>query len=199
MFNQLMHIFSVTPLKGVYITLTSLIILGFSLWVSYDDLKSKQVYFWKMLLLGSSVVLTIAIYSLFSGNGWKFIVTMVAGIPLYILFLYLNILFNKERWFGKADVDIVASYVTTGIMFSVWAFWDKAHSQYMVSIPYIWSYISGSMAIGLIIGLVMFLINWEIMVLKKQRTWYTAIGTPIAALPMFVIPNVMIPLAVMMF
>lgn len=199
MFNDFINLFSHNPIKAVYILLSLLWLLAVSINVSLDDVRKRKVVFWKMLIVGFSVILTTSFYSLFAGMGYKFIVFMFLSIPLYVLGLTLNIMFNNDHIMGKADVDIILSYLSVAAMFSAWSFFDKAHSVFAIDAPYIWSMVFGSMAVGLIVGVVVFVLHFAFLVFKKKRIWIQLVKEPVPALPMFIVPTLVVPMSIMLF
>lgn len=199
MFNDFINLFSHNPIKAVYILLSLLWLLIVSINVSLDDIRKRKVVFWKMLIVGFSVILTTSFYSLFSGMGYQFIVFMFFSIPLYVIGLALNIMFNNDRIMGKADVDIILSYLSVASMFSAWSFFDKTHSIFAMDAPYVWSMVFGSMAVGLIVGVIVFVVHFAFLVVKKKRIWIQLVKEPVPALPMFIVPTLVVPMSIMLF
>lgn len=122
MFNHLLALFNNgETVRGVLSVISMLVIAGLLTWVAIIDIVKQSIKFWKLLLAGGSVILCPFVVSLFSGC-WLLPVCLLGAIPLWFLFLFLNIKFNLDRFVGKADIDIITAPISMLAMYCLWMF-----------------------------------------------------------------------------
>lgn len=197
MFNNLIDLFSSNPIRAYLITFSMIIIFLLLLWVSYIDIKKQCVTFWKMLIVSSSTILFPIILSFFCGCKylkWFLIFSLI----LWILLLYLNVKFNKDKFVGKADIDLLSALFSETIMFCVWMFFILDKNIVWIRVTHVWYSFFLYLLLGSIIYILLFLCVFSVKVFNKKVTFKELIkGTKISVIPMLIPISLMIPYIVM--
>ena len=196
MFNALQSLYQSNVPRAVAITIAMAIVFAFLLWVSIIDLKRRSVTFWKMLLASGSVILVPFIVSLFytceklGTLKWY----IISAIPLWFLILYLNIKLNKDKFMGKADIDLLSAIFSVGLTYSVWLSTVVDKSAIVIRITGFWYSVLGYLVIGAGIYLIVFIFLVVTKVATRRKTIKELIkDTRISIIPMFMPVSVMVP------
>lgn len=183
--------------KGIFMIFLLCIILGLMLWVSIIDIKKMSVTFWKMLITSSSIIICPLIWSFFCGCPYlKYF--LMSALILWVLFLIININFNKNKILGQADVDLTSAIVSECIMTSAWMIYVKKDFPEL-EITHLWMLF----VLYFLIGSLMLLF---LIILKFSISWITRNSRSplkelrhkkIPAIPMFIPMAIMIPYNIM--
>ena len=191
MFDNLIYIYNSNPIRAIVVTVGLLIILGMLLWISVIDVKKHYIKFKYMLIASSSIIIVPFIASFFCRcRLLKWFI--LASFILWIFFLFFNIKFNKDKFVGKADVDLLSAVISENIMFSCWLWWtiDKYAN---IKIIHTWYSMFIYLLIGGIIYVAIYLIMFLYKILFKKKTIRELFKeTMVPVIPMF------IPVCIMM-
>lgn len=201
--ESLASLYSTNMPRAIGVSIFEVLVAASVIWVSACDIKSKKIKFWKMLVAGGCVLLGPTIMSLF--YNCSAMATMKQYIPfswvLWLALLYLNIKFNKDRFMGKADVDLLSAVFALGVMFSVWSFNTGTATESSVAainVTTFWYRCLGYTLLGALIYMVIFavLVIYKVAVKKiSLKQWVK--DTRISVIPMFLPLCVMAPYLVM--
>lgn len=197
MFDNLFYLIETDPTRG-YLTLGSMVIIFlFLLWVSIIDIKKQSITFWKMLVASFSVILMPLIVSFFCGcKDLKWF--LMGAIVLWIFLLFLNVKFNKDRFVGKADIDLLSALFAENVMFCAWMFKVLDPNVVWIRITHAWYSFFLYLLIGAIIYIILFLIAFTIKVIMKKATFKELIkGTKVSVIPMLMPISIMVPYMIM--
>lgn len=197
MFYNLEILLETEPYRAYGVIASMLVILASLIWVSWIDIKKQKITFWKMLISSSTTIIMPLIMSFFCGCHYlKWF--LMAALLLWVAFLYLNIRFNKDKFVGKADIDLLSALFAEGIAFSAWMF-VVLDSQYVwIRITHFWYSGFLYLLIGSLIFLAFFLIFFAFHVLIGKKNFRDLLkGTKISVLPMLMPVSVMIPYLIM--
>ena len=200
-FSLLFDMFQTNPPRAWAITAIEILVLASVLWVSITDIKYKKIAFWKMLVAGAMVVIGPVILSFFYrceelGTLHKY---LIWAVPMWAALLYLNIRFNKDRFMGKADVDLLSAVFSLGVTFSFWHFSIQEDSSIAaINVTTFWYRLLGYMLLGALVYLVVFIIIVVVNISKNGTSFMkTFKGTKISVIPMFLPLCLMAPYLVM--
>ena len=198
MFDGLLSLYREQNYLRLSVVITSmLIIFGLMIWVSILDIKYKSITFWKMLIASSSTIIMPFISSFFCGCKYlKWY--LLCALFLWFFILFLNIKFNKDKIFGKADIDLLSALISECIMTSFWIF--KVEGNYStIKIMTIWYLFLLYFILGSLIFLIfMFLVFlFKIFILKRFMTKEEILKSKISVIPMFIPIAVMLPYNIM--
>lgn len=201
--ESLVELYQTNLPRAIGVTLFELLVLCSIVWVSICDIRSKKIKFWKMLIAGASILTGPTIMSLF--YNCSEMKTMKMFIPfswlIWLVLLYLNIHFNKDRFMGKADIDLLSAVFALGLTFSVWSFNTGVEMESSVSainVTTFWYRCLGYTLLGALVYLVIFTIVaiYKIGIKKVDRKKWTK-DTRISVIPMFLPLCMMAPYLVM--
>ena len=197
MFNELFNLMSKHPLRGYGILASLVIIFLLLVWISFIDIKRKSITFWKMLIASSSVILLPLIMSLFCGCKYlKYF--LAASLILWMIFLYLNVRYNKDKFVGKADIDLLSALFAVNLAFSGWLYAISNKNFVFIQITNVWYSFFLYLTAGAIFYLVLFLFVFLFKVLFKKATFKQLIkSTKISVIPMLIPISIMIPYMIM--
>lgn len=197
MFDKLIDFMKDSPLRGYLILVSMAVIFLLLLWISIIDIKKQSITFWKMLIASSSVIIMPLIVSMFYGcKCLKWFI--MASIPLWIFLLYLNIKFNKDRFIGKADIDLLSAVFSLGVMFSVWMFVFSDPNFVWIQITHAWYSFFLYLLMGAIVYIVIFMLVFAFKVIFKKASFKELIkGTKVSVIPMMMPVSIMVPYMVM--
>lgn len=191
-FDNLIQLLKDGKLQG-YFTLASLIIiLSLMIWISISDLKRKSVTFWKMLVASGSTIILPFITSFTCGCG-KLKWFLLASIPLWFLFLFINIKKNKDKVIGRADVDLLSALISESLMYSIWLYTILDANVRWIRITQVWYNLFLYIVLGAIAYLLIFLVVFGIAIATKKKTVKEVLKAKISAIPMFIPVSLMIP------
>lgn len=197
MFDNLVYLLENEPLRG-YLTIGSLsIIFLLLLWVSIIDIKKQSITFWKMLVASSSTILLPIVVSLFCGC--KYLKWFLIGaLFLWVFLLFINIKFNKDKFVGKADIDLLSALFAENVMFSLWMFTVLDPNVVWIRITHAWYSFFLYLLLGSVVYIIIFLLVFLIKVILKKSTFKELIkGTKVSVIPMLMPISIMIPYMIM--
>jgi hypothetical protein len=179
MFSQWMALFNSGHAVQAWAILgMELITLALYIWVSAVDIIRMKITFWKLILTGSFPLVATFAYSFFCGcphKRWF----LLCAIALYAILLFANVMFNRDRFIGRGDVDIAASILSLSIGYSAWVFAYSKYSSGLVQFTYVWYRLLSWLLAGFVLYLIIFLLkfiicavihhNWSIRGLMKSK------------------------------
>lgn len=191
-FQPLLELMDYRPLNGWFIAISLVIILSLMLWVSYYDVINQSIQFKKLIIAGFTSIFLPFLYSFISENGWKQTLAYGLSIVIYFAILALNLVFNHDRFVGKADIDIVAAPLSLMIGATIWQILDNTGPALSMNLYYIWFNFLLYFGAGLIIGTVVFL-GWYTIQVAMGKTKFSLLfyGTRIPAVPTLIVGVVM--------
>ena len=123
---------------------------------------------------------------------------LLKAIPLWFLMLYINIKTNKDKFMGKADVDLLSAIASIGIMYSMWLTTVFEMDIAIIKITGFWYSTLGYLLLGALVYLVIFIFLLIIMVATKKRTIKQLLkDSRISIIPMFIPVSVMVPMMIL--
>lgn len=189
MFSGLIELFNENIIRAVITTIGMIVILSLLCWVSIIDIKKKSVTFWKMIVVGASIILMPFIESFFAGC-WLLPVCLFGALILWFVLLYLNVKFNKDKFVGKADVDLLMAVFSELVMYSIWMLLTIDLDIALIQINHLWYSAFLYLLIGsLIFMFVIFLIFFikKFVMRRKDYTFRKLIKeTKVSVIPMLV-------------
>ena len=189
MFSGLIELFNENIIRAVITTIGMIVILSLLCWVSIIDIKKKSVTFWKMIVVGASIILMPFIESFFTGC-WLLPVCLFGALILWFVLLYLNVKFNKDKFVGKADVDLLMAVFSELVMYSIWMLLTIDLDIALIQINHLWYSAFLYLLIGsLIFMFVIFLIFFikKFIMRRKDYTFRKLIKeTKVSVIPMLV-------------
>ena len=201
MFDPLVNLFQTNAPRATAILITMVIVFCLLLWVSIIDVRRKTITFWKMLVASSSIILMPIIVSLFytceklGTMKWS----LMAAIPIWIFILFLNIKFNKDRFMGRADIDLLSAILSVGICYSYWLSTVLEPEVVAIRITSFWYKSLGFLLVGALIYLAIFVFMVLTKVMMKKLTMKELMkSTKICIIPMFMPISVMVPYMILM-
>ena len=198
-FKELLSLKSENLLRFCIISIGFLVILGLLIWVSIIDIKKKSITFYKMLIASSSTIIIPFIASFFCGCPilkWF----ILGSLLLWVLFLFINIKFNKDKFIGKADIDLLSALFAECLMCSFWMYCVLDHTFVWIKILNLWYGAVFYFIIGSLAYLVLFLLYFFVksVILKRDSFLRLLKGTKISVIPMLIPISVMVPLTIML-
>ena len=203
MFNWFTAMYATNAPRAIGILVLDAIVFGLLLWVSIIDIKKMSVTFYKMLLASGSTIACPLAISLFywcdalTGLKWY----LMAAVPLWFLLLYWNIKRNRDKFMGRADVDLLTALLSEGVCYSLWLLNSMDASAAMMHITAFWHRFAGYLAAGGLAFLVIVMVILGIKCIKSggaMSMFYAIKSTRISIIPMFMPVAVMIPLDIML-
>ena len=196
-FYNLRDLYNTDLTRAIVITIGLLIILGLTIWVSIIDLKKKSITFWKMLIVGFSILIMPIVGAFFCGCYLlKFI--LLLSIPIYIFFLFINIKFNHDKFIGKGDMDILYSIFSLMISYSVWLYiTSDDKSVFAIRLGHAWYLLFLYLLIGGLIFILLTIINFVIRNIFLKQTFKELVRTQVPVIAMFIPACITMPLLVM--
>lgn len=196
-FYNLRDLYNIDLTRAIIITIGLLIILGLTIWVSVIDLKKKSITFWKMLIVGFSILIIPIIGAFFCGCYLlKFI--LLLSIPIYIFFLFINIKFNNDKFIGKGDMDILYSIFSLMISYSIWLYiTSDDKSVFAIRLGHAWYLLFLYLLIGGLIFILLTIINFVIRKVFLGQTFKELVRTQVPVIAMFIPACITMPLLVM--
>lgn len=197
-FEELIKLYSDQPIRAVYITIGLLAIFSLLCWVSYIDIKKQSIKFKYMLIASASTIIVPFIGSFFCGCKllkWF----LLASIILWFFLLFLNIKFNKNKFVGKADIDLLSALFSETVMYSLWILYTT--QQYPgIRITYVWY----SFFLYLLVGAIVYVAFYIVIFIYKKIRHKTGIlllikTTRVPAIPMLIPISVMVPYILMIY
>ena len=184
LFENLIYLYETNLTRAIVITLCLAVILGLLLWVSIIDIKKHSIKFKYMLIASSSVIIMPFIASFFCGCyllKWF----LICALPLWIFFLFWNIKTNKDKFVGKADVDLLSAVISATIMYSLWI--AVTTEYYSIRIIHTWYSLFLYLLIGGICYVIFYLLTFLYKTLfKKQKFMELMKTTKVPVVPMFI-------------
>lgn len=199
MFDALIELFKTDVPRAAGISICLTIISALILWVSIIDIRRKKIVFWKMLVASSSTIIGCLIMSFFCGCK-LLCLAMATAIPLWFLLLYLNIRFNKDKFIGKADIDLLSALVSICICYSVWLFMTSEPSVAAIKMTHLWYSLFLYLLIGSLIYIAIFLVYFliSVVIFKKHSIRELFKSVKISVIPMILPASIMIPYTIML-
>lgn len=201
MFNAMISLFQTNTPRAIAILIAMIIVFCLLLWVSVIDIKKQSITFWKMLIASSSVIICPFIVSLFytceklGGMKWS----IIFAIPIWFLFLFINIKKNKDKFMGKADIDLLSAIFSVGICYSYWLSTVLEAEVVIIRITAFWYKILGFLLAGALIYLIIFVFLIFTRVISKRQTIKGLMkNTKISVIPMFMPAAVMVTFMILM-
>lgn len=196
-FYNLRDLYNTDLTRAIIITIGLLIILGLTIWVSIIDLKKKSITFWKMLIVGFSILIIPIIGAFFCGCYLlKFI--LLLSIPIYIFFLFINVKFNNDKFIGKGDMDILYSIFSLMISYSIWLYiTSDDKSVFAIRLGHAWYLLFLYLLIGGLIFILLTIINFVIRKVFLGQTFKELVRTQVPVIAMFIPACITMPLLVM--
>lgn len=198
MFNELIDMFEINPIRAYINTIGLIIIFALIIWVSLIDIKKKEVEFWKLLITSGMIIIIPIISSFFSENhSLKYF--LFISLILWVLFLGLNIKFNNDKFIGKADIDILSSIFALLIMCSLYLLYN---TDYYVGIQiiHLWYLAFLYLLYGSLIFLVIiFIYTFIKSLITKQNMLNQLKGSKISMIPVLIPISILIPYNIMIF
>lgn len=191
-FYNLVELLKEGKLQGYFALVSLIVILGLMIWVSVSDIKRQSVTFWKMLIASGSTIILPFITSFTCGCG-KLKWYLLASIPLWFLFLFVNIKRNKDKIIGRADVDLLSALASEGIMYSFWLYSVLDANVRWIRITQVWYNFFLYIVVGAIVYVILFLIVFGIQMALKKKTLKQVLKCKISAIPMFIPVAIMMP------
>lgn len=193
MFDNLKILFESDLLRGVIVLLSVIIILGLMIWVSVIDMKKQSVTFWKMLVVSGSIIVLPIIGSIFCYCKYlKYF--LIGAFILWIFLLFLNVKLNKDKFFGKADFDLLSALFSLCIMYSAWMYMVIDPQYVMIKITSLWYSFFLYLLIGTLIYIGIYLIITTIKVIMGKTTFSKSFrGKKVSVLPMLIPAAVFVP------
>jgi hypothetical protein len=201
MFDGLIQMFQTNAPRATAVTIAMVIIFAGLLWVSIIDIKRRSVTFWKMLIASGLTIVCPLIVSLFYNcNDLKAMKWYLAiSIPLWFFMLFINIKLNKDKFMGKADIDLLTALASMGICYSVWLWTILPPETVTIRITAFWYKSLGFLLMGAIVYLIIFMFMvMKRVIIGKQKIRDLVKGTKISIIPMFMPISVMMPYMIMM-
>lgn len=197
MFYDLEILLETEPYRGYGVIASIIVIFLMLSWISIIDIKKQKITFWKMLLASSSTIIMPLIMSFFCGCHYlKWF--LMGSLLLWVGFLYFNIKYNKDKFVGKADIDLISAVFAEGIMFSGWMLFVVDPQYVWIRITHFWYSGFLYLLIGSLIFLAFFLIVFAYYVITGKKNFKELLkGTKISVIPMLMPACIMIPYFVM--
>lgn len=201
MFDALFEMFQSNPPRAAAVTVAMVVVLGLLLWVSVIDVRKRSITFWKMLIASGSIIAAPLLVSLFYScerlGSLKWF--MMAAIPLWFFFLYLNVKINKDKFMGKADIDLLSAIFAVGICYSIWLSRVVEAEAVTIRITAFWYRSLGFLLLGALVYLAIFVVLVFARVVTKKQTLKELVkSTKISIIPMFMPVSVMVPYMILM-
>lgn len=200
-FLPLVHMWSTNVLRAAGVTIMMCVTLALLIWVSLIDVKKQSITFWKMLLSSSMVILGPSVISLFytcealstmKGYLWS-------AFGIWIFLLFLNIKLNRDRFMGKADIDLLSAILAVGISYSMWLRSVSSSDGSVLRIAGFWYSVLGWLLLGALVYLAIFLLLVFKRVIRGGCTVKQLLhDTRISIIPMFIPVSVMTPYIIAM-
>lgn len=196
-FSSLTPLFESNPFRAWFIVASMVIIAGLIIWVSIIDIKYKEIEFWKLLIVGGSTIILPIIESFICGCPWlKFF--LIGSLVLWFLLLFLNIKFNDDSIFGRADVDIISALLSELIAVTIWMFLKSNGSDVAnIAITGLWYNALFYLLVGAITFIVCFIIFFVIQVIRKKEFIKDLRYRKTSFLPILIPVSVMVPYLIM--
>lgn len=199
MFPSFNEYFNFTSLLGIVSIIIGLIMLGLLLWVSILDIKYKKVAFWKLLIAGFAIIMEPTLFHLTHSN-WSLSFYLLGSIILFAFIIFLNLMFNNQKFVGKADIDILAAPISITAMYSLYLNFEGGDFANL-GILYIWYQLVQIMAVGLVGVFALYIIFALIRnALKGEfsvvKLFVFMKGAKIPVVPMLVPACVLMPLMI---
>ena len=201
MISAITEIYSTNQPRGIALILCAVIVTAMLIWVSIIDIKKMSITFWKMLLASSSIIIVPFIISLF--YNCEKLHTMrwyiIAALPLWLFLLYANIKLNRDKFMGKADIDLLSCIAAIGITYSYWltTVLDDM-SVAIIKITGFWYSTLGYLLLGALIYLVIFIFFVITKVITKKKTMKELLkDTRISIIPMFIPVSVAVQIMIL--
>lgn len=198
MIENLKYLLETDPSRGYLVVGSLAVIFVLLLWVSIIDIKKQSITFWKMLIASFSTLLMPLIVSFFCGcSDLKWF--LMGAIVIWILFLYINIKFNKDKFVGKADIDLLSALFAENLMFSSWMIKVLNPNIVWIRITHAWYSFFLYLLMGAIVYIVIFLIVFTFKAIFGKASFRDLIrGTKVSVIPMLMPVSIMIPAMIMM-
>lgn len=197
MFDVLIELYNTDLPRAIAITISLVVIAGLVLWVSIIDIRRKSIAFWKMLIASFSTILGCFVASFFCGCKWLPIF-IAAAIPVWIFLLFLNVKYNKDKFVGKADVDLLSALFSLCLCYSGWLLFVTDSSVAAIRITHLWYTFFLYLLIGSLIFIAAFLVYFLIAaVLKKRDVKELFKSVKISVIPMILPAAIMVPYNIM--
>lgn len=182
--------------RAIVVIIGTLVIFAFMVWISIIDIKKKSVTFWKMILASSMTIIVPFVASFFCGC-WKLKLFIISSLILWILFLAMNIKFNKDKYIGKADVDLLSAIFSESIAVSLWMMLTIEEYAWL-QVTKLWYMIFLYMLVGALIFIVVVLIHSIIKsIITGKNMLSIIVHEKLSVIPMFILVAVMIPYNIM--
>ena len=196
-FYTLGDLYSSNIIRAVVITAGLILILGLMLWVSFVDLIKKKITFWKLLITGLSIIIVPIIGAFFCGC-YLLKYFLLFSIPIYALFLFINIKFNHDKFIGKGDMDILYSLFSIMITYSAWLYKiSDDNTIFGIKVAHAWYLLFLYLLIGGLIFILLTIINFVIRRVFMNQTFKELVKTQVPVIAMFIPACILIPLMIM--
>lgn len=187
-FRPILDIIRYKPINGWFILISLIIIFGMMCWVSYQDIRNQKITFWKLILTGFVSIFLPFVYSFMSGNGFNQILAYGLSIPMYIFLLSVNYNCNKDRFIGKADIDIISAQISLSLAATFWQIRSNSGILLKMNISYIWLNFLFYLTVGLALGAVVFLLWFGIEMIKGNKNIFLLMkDTRVPVLPSLIV------------
>lgn len=196
--STLLELYNDNLVRAIVITCCLLLIFSLLIWVSIIDIKRKTITFWKMLIVGFSIIISPIIGAFFCGCGLlKWI--LLISIPIYIFFLFINIKFNHDKFIGKADMDILYSIFSINIAYGIWLYIVSDNmTVFGIRFANIWYITFLYLVLG---GLLFIFITIIIFIIKRiflKKPFNNIMKTRLPVIIMFTPACIAVPLTIML-
>lgn len=184
MLNTLLEMYSTDMTRAIVITACMVVTFCLLSWVSWIDIKKKSITFWKMLVASSSVIICPFIAAFFCDCRllkWMFLSAFVIWAAL----LFFNIKLNKDKFIGKADIDLLTAMLSVLISHSAWLLitTDETTIAWML-ITQSFIIVFGWLTIGSVTYMAGFLLYIIFRIATKKSTFKEIIKTKVSVIPM---------------
>lgn len=197
-FYRLIDLFETDFTRAAVATAGILLLIGLLSWISIIDIKRKSITFWKMLVVGFAEIMVCFIGSFFCGCGilkWF----ILGSLPIWLFILFINVKFNKDRFIGKADIDLLSALFAELIVYSMWIYKVSANSQIAwVKISHVWYLSFLYLLIGALIFTGIVLAIFLIRKLVFKTSLKELVKSKVSVIPMFVPVSIAIPLIILL-
>lgn len=201
MVSALNEMLKSNPPRAWAIVIVMFFVFIMLLWVSIIDIKRQSIVFWKMLISSSSIILGPLIVSFF--YRCKNLGTMkwyiMLSIPAWFLLLYINVKRNRDRFMGRADVDLLSAIFSLGVCYSIWLSTVLPRETVVIKILGFWYRALGYLILGGLVYIGIFIVMLFIKVfIKKQKIRDLMKNTKVSIIPMFMPVSLAVPYMVLM-
>lgn len=187
------------PTRATAVTVIGVVVFAFMLWVSVIDVIHKSIVFWKMLISSSTIILGPTIISLFyTCNELKSMKWfLIMSIPVWFIMLYLNVRFNREKFIGKADLDLLSAVLSIGLTYSFWVMHKLGSGAGLIKVTEFWYRTMSYLLMGCMVYIAVFIVVLSYKILIKKLTPGVVMKTTkISVIPMFMPMAVAVPVMI---